>query len=144
MPWRGSVLAIVNVLLRAASGGAGFADPFTDDMEHLSSQKVSAIGRDAMVSAYERLLMDYLDHPERAKAMLEFHSIRQAGASPAAGCQKAASSCAIELPRDTKAIIDPGKLRAEPVIPGRHEDRTTVRESSERLIQLGLALALHE
>jgi hypothetical protein len=64
-------VAIVTVLFSAVSGGAGLADPFTEAMDRLSKQNVSAFGRDAMVSAYERLLRDYPDHPDRAKAMLE-------------------------------------------------------------------------
>lgn len=70
-------MAIVAVLLSAGSGGAGFADPFTEAMDRLSKQNVSAIGRDAMVSAYERLLRDYPDHPDRAKAMLELQGLWQ-------------------------------------------------------------------
>jgi hypothetical protein len=70
-------MAIMTVLLSAASGGVGLADEFTEAMDRLSKQNVSEVGRDAMVSAYERLLRDYPDHPDRAKAMLELQGLWQ-------------------------------------------------------------------
>ena len=77
MRCRGSLMAIMAVLLSAAAGGAGLTGAFTEAMDRLSKQNVSAIGRDAMVSAYERLLRDYPDHPGRAKAMLELQGLWQ-------------------------------------------------------------------
>jgi hypothetical protein len=70
-------LTIATFLLSAASGGVGLADAFTESMGHLSKQNVLEVGRDAMVSAYERLLRDYPNHPDRAKAMLELRSLWQ-------------------------------------------------------------------
>src|SRR5580658_9602549 len=72
---RGSLTAIMTFLLSAASGGVGLADTFTESMDRLSKQNVSEVGRDAMVSAYERLLRVYPDHPDRAKAMLELQGL---------------------------------------------------------------------
>jgi hypothetical protein len=72
-------LAVATFLLSAASGGVGLADAFTDSMEHLSKQNQQEVGRDAMVSAYERLLRDHPDHPDRAKAMLQLQGLWQTG-----------------------------------------------------------------
>ena len=77
MRCRGSLTAIMTFLLSAASGGAGFADAFTEAMDRLSKQNVTPVGRDAMVSAYERLLRDFPDHPDRAKAMLQLQGLWQ-------------------------------------------------------------------
>src|SRR5262249_29570817 len=74
---RGSLMAIMTVLLSAASGGVGLADAFTEAMDRLSKQNVSEMGRDAMVSAYERLLRDFPDHPDRTKAMLQLQGLWQ-------------------------------------------------------------------
>jgi hypothetical protein len=70
-------LAMATFFLSAASGGVGLADAFTDAMEGLSQQNEQEVGRDAMVAAYERLLRDYPEHPDRAKAMLQLQSLWQ-------------------------------------------------------------------
>src|SRR5262245_15734444 len=50
----------------------------------------------------------------------------------------------VELPRHTEAVVEPGKLAAEPVVTRRHQHRPAVRQGGERLVEFDLVGALDE
>ena len=76
-PGESRLLTFVAFFLAMSSGSVVRADAFDEAMAYLSKQDVRQVGREAMISAYEDLLRNHPDHPDRARAMLELQGLWQ-------------------------------------------------------------------